>query len=69
MGVSSREELRLLQKSKNLQMSKAASILLDEIEKVPPPGLRIYCLGKFRLYRGDEEIPDKRWKSKRPRCS
>ncbi|MDY6933959.1 MAG: tetratricopeptide repeat protein [Spirochaetota bacterium] len=64
IGLYAREELRLLQKDKNPQTSKAASILLDEIKKAPPPGLRVYCLGTFRVFRGDVEIPNERWKNK-----
>jgi two-component SAPR family response regulator len=65
MGLSGQERLALLQSSKNPQIRKAALTILDEMPKPPAPGLRVYCLGNFRVFRGDEEIPAERWKSKK----
>jgi DNA-binding SARP family transcriptional activator len=64
MGLYAFSELTLLQKDKDLQTSKAASDILDELGKMPPPALRVHCLGEFRVYRGDFEIPSGKWKSK-----
>ena len=65
MGSYDREELTLLQKNKDPRISKAASKILDKIQKAPSPRLRVYCLGKFKVFRGDEEISADRWKSKK----
>lgn len=65
MDLSGQERLALLQSSKNPQIRKAALTILDEMPKPPAPGLRVYCLGNFRVFRGDEEIPAERWKSKK----
>ncbi len=69
IGLSAIEELTRLQKSKNSKTKKAASVLLDEIGKAPSQAndLRIYCFGKFRVFRGDDEIPLEKWKSKKAR--
>ncbi len=61
-------ELKLAQKSKNAAIKKAASSLIDELNQ---PGsangssLRVYCMGKFRVFRDNEEIPAESWKSKK----
>ena len=65
MGLSAQERLALLQRSKDPQIRKAALTILDEMPKPPTPGLKVYCLGKFRVLRGDQEIPAERWKSKK----
>ena len=35
------------------------------IPKLPAPSLKVYLFGKFKVFQGDREIPDKRWKSKK----
>jgi DNA-binding SARP family transcriptional activator len=64
MGPYSLKELALLQKNKNPQTRKAASNIIDELQKTASSALRVHCLGKFRVFRGDEEISAERWKSK-----
>ena len=38
-------------------------------QNAPPksqaPCLKVYLFGKFRVFQGDQEVPDKRWKSKK----
>jgi len=58
-------ELTLFQKNKNFQTRKAAHYIIDELKKTPPHALKVLCLGKFRVFRGDEEIPAEKWKSKK----
>ncbi len=67
IGPSAREELAKYLKSKNFKLKKAATAILEEIEKEPvrTHDLRVYCLGKFRVLHGDEEIPPEKWKSKK----
>jgi len=64
IGSFALRDLALLKNSKNLQMKNAASDIITELQKRVPPGLKVHCLGKFRLFRGEEEIPAERWKSK-----
>lgn len=64
IGPSATKALVRLQEGKNDETKKAASEILQKLRNAPPPGLRVYCLGKFRAFRGDEEIPTERWKSK-----
>lgn len=66
-GSNTRKELLRLQKSKSPGISDAAAAILGEISKLPPPGLKIYCLGEFRVFRCGREIPAPMWKSKKAR--
>ncbi|MDY6933283.1 MAG: BTAD domain-containing putative transcriptional regulator [Spirochaetota bacterium] len=65
MGLSAPEELAHLQNNKNHERENAGSKILDAAKEVRIPNLRVYCLGKFRVYRGDEEITAESWKSKK----
>jgi LuxR family transcriptional regulator, maltose regulon positive regulatory protein len=47
------------------QISHTCRTILDTLPPDPAPGLRVYTFGKFRIFRGDEEIPASRWKSKK----
>jgi len=35
------------------------------IQKLPTTSLKVYMFGKFKVFQKDQEIPDKRWKSKK----
>lgn len=48
-------------------ISRACRIILDALPSEPPPGLKIYTLGRFQLYRGVEEISANAWTSKKAR--
>ncbi len=37
----------------------------NAIPKLSTPSLKVYMFGKFRVFQQDQEIPDKRWKSKK----
>jgi ATP/maltotriose-dependent transcriptional regulator MalT/DNA-binding SARP family transcriptional activator len=36
---------------------------IEAINRQPPPPLRIYCLGQFRVFQGDRLIPESAWPS------
>ncbi|RJQ65569.1 MAG: hypothetical protein C4519_27845 [Desulfobacteraceae bacterium] len=55
LGLAGIAELNRLNRGNGVQILK----------KAPSAGLRVYCFGKFRLYRGDEEIPAEHWKSEK----
>lgn len=49
------------------EISHACRTILDALPPAPAPGLRVYTFGKFRIFRGDKEIPASDWKSKKAR--
>ena len=57
--------IRKLQKNKKSSIKVAVSSLLGNLNDMPSPGLRVYCLGKFRLFRCDEEISADNWSSEK----
>ncbi len=65
IGPIDKKDFSLLDNIENSKLNQSKSILLDEIQEFPSPSLKIYCLGEFRVFRGDEEIPSNRWKSKK----
>ena len=68
IGSEAASRLKDLQNIKNIKMKESVSSILkdlDEIGAAHPAALNIYCLGKFRLFRGNEEIPAECWKSKK----
>ena len=67
MGQVAHEKLIALQREGDSKRAHAAASLLKEFEDVPPPALRVCCLGRLRVFRGGEEIPSDKWKSKKAR--
>jgi two-component SAPR family response regulator len=67
MGIQAEPELRRLQRSRNIQVSKAAKTILRQIPHPSPPILTVSCLGRFIVRRGDEALPANRWKRKKVR--
>lgn len=65
MGESVITVIRGLEKDSNLKIVRAVKTICTLIPKTPPPGLRVCCLGRFRLFRGDTEISPENWKSKK----
>jgi len=65
IGLYAVPALKKLRQSKNIRTKEAASVLLGELSEMPAPGLRVYCLGKFRLFRGEEEISAGDWSSEK----
>ncbi len=49
------------------EMAHACETIFDALPQPPPPGLKIYCLGRFQLFRGQDEIPAHDWTSKKAR--
>ncbi len=64
-GGNSTDELEHLKKNRSRKIKKAAFYLSSLIPQTPPPKLKIFCLGPFRLFQGDTEISQKNWKSKK----
>ncbi|MBA4369130.1 MAG: hypothetical protein C0403_15990 [Desulfobacterium sp.] len=62
-GEAARAELIRLNNTQNKNISRAVSALLPKLPSLPAPGLRIYCFGKFRIFKGETEISFDRWKS------
>ena len=65
IGSYARDELIRLSGKGDHSIRNNANDLLDEIREIPPEGLRIQCLGKFAVYKGNEEIPQERWTSRK----
>jgi len=65
VGLFARDELIKNKKAKNVKIRKAADQLLSAIPKLPSPGLKITCFGKFMLFRGEEKIIEKEWRYKK----
>jgi ATP/maltotriose-dependent transcriptional regulator MalT/DNA-binding SARP family transcriptional activator len=65
IGSYAQEELIVLQKSKNTMIKKASCHIIKVLQKVPAPGLRVFCLGEFKVFRGNEEILPAEWTSKK----
>ena len=61
IGTGALEPLRKLSKYKKSEAAKAALLVIEQLEKLPAPGLRIFCLGPFRVFRGDHEIGADQW--------
>lgn len=67
IGPDAGDELSRLLKHRDDSVRKAASVFLAEFREKPPEGLRVHCLGRFAVYRGEEEIPQERWTSRKAR--
>lgn len=57
--------LKFLPKPENIMISDVPIDRQSENQKITTPCLKVHFFGKFRLFKGDEEIFDKRWKSKK----
>ncbi|MBU0769142.1 MAG: hypothetical protein KJ687_08625, partial [Proteobacteria bacterium] len=57
--------LKLLSKPNHLLINDAPVDDQNAIPKLQTPSLMVYLFGKFRVFQGDREIYDKRWKSKK----
>jgi LuxR family transcriptional regulator, maltose regulon positive regulatory protein len=51
-------------KSKDKKFREAASEAITRLRNLPPLPLRIEVLGGFRVFRGEQEIPNRAWKRK-----
>lgn len=49
------------------ELGHACRIILNTLPPESPPGLKVFTLGKFQLYKGDEAISAQTWKSKKAR--
>ncbi len=64
-SINAFSSLRKLKTSKKVRTKKAVSVLLMELSKMPSPELTVYCFGKFKLFRGEEEITAGHWSSEK----
>jgi len=67
MGPAAITPLTNLAADSRPTVRKAAGLLLRKVRQAAAPGLRIYLLGKFSAYIGDEKIPDHKWKNRKAR--
>lgn len=63
-----REVLSQIGKKRSPEIRKAAAELVGNLKKGPPPDIKVYCLGKFRILQKGIEIPEKKWKSKKAKA-
>ncbi len=49
----------------NLSIDKGIAGLFGPVVETAPAGLRVFCFGRFKLFKGDEEIRIEKWKSKK----
>jgi LuxR family maltose regulon positive regulatory protein len=56
---------KLLPVPDDLMISDAFIDNQNAPSKSQAPCLKVYLFGKFRVFQGDQEVPDKRWKSKK----
>jgi LuxR family transcriptional regulator, maltose regulon positive regulatory protein len=52
-----------LQKQVDQQMGQGVQQILNSLPASPHPGLKVHCLGRFQVFKGQEEIPAESWKS------
>ncbi len=68
IGTDATRELRaLLRQSRNTSIRSAASILLRELPKQAPPGLKIQLLGCFQVCVGNWKVPAGKWGNQKVR--
>lgn len=67
IGSDAEDGLKQLLEHGGEPVRETASVFLAEFREKPPEGLRVHCLGRFAVYKGDEEIPQKRWTSRKAR--
>jgi DNA-binding SARP family transcriptional activator len=48
-------------------VARACTVILGVLPRPAPPGLRVCCLGRFRLFQGEREILSKSWPSRKAR--
>lgn len=65
LGPGAESGLSRLHKPRNSSIGRAAAEIMQYLPKPPPPALKIHLFGRFRIFRGNEEIPAERWKSKK----
>jgi len=66
-GSVASEELNKIKRSENIEVKKSVESILSNLTTLNPIGLRVFCFGVFKLFRGDEEIPVEAWKSEKAR--
>jgi LuxR family transcriptional regulator, maltose regulon positive regulatory protein len=64
-GEDARAGLMGLQRHVAGQEAQAVVEILKSLPEAPRPGLKVRCLGRFQVFRGQEEIPAEQWKSSR----
>lgn len=63
MGRDAVKDLRRLERVSDHAVRKGAAILLADIESRYGNDLKVHCLGKFTICRGEEEIAKEKWTS------
>lgn len=65
IGTDAETELRALMGAGKSGMKKAVTLLLGQVRKASAAELNVRFFGKFKVFAGEDEIPAKRWKSKK----
>jgi two-component SAPR family response regulator len=65
VGDDARSALMSMQKFVDTPISQAITEILKTLPLAIHPGLRVNCLGRFRVFKGKEEIPAENWRSKK----
>jgi LuxR family transcriptional regulator, maltose regulon positive regulatory protein len=60
-GLDGIHKLKNEQKNKKAGIRKATHTILNALSDLAPAGLRIYCFGRFKVFRGDFEISPQEW--------
>jgi ATP/maltotriose-dependent transcriptional regulator MalT/DNA-binding SARP family transcriptional activator len=63
-GLEAYYQLREIEKGSSLAKS-AVTKIFEEVNKAPAAGLRVYSFGRFKLYRGNDEIIPRYWSSEK----
>jgi len=59
------DSLKLFSKPDHLMINDTPVDYQNSIPTLQTPSLKVYLFGKFRVFQGEQEISDKRWKSKK----
>ncbi|MBI4763262.1 MAG: hypothetical protein HY787_01480 [Deltaproteobacteria bacterium] len=65
IGPQGLKDLLQIQKKKKGPQKDIYSGIISEIYVLPSPDLRVQCFGEFKLFKGNEEIKQQQWKSKK----
>ena len=65
VGDDARPALLSMQKFVDTPISQAITEILKTMPVAIHPSLRVNCLGRFRVFKGKEEIPAEHWRSRK----
>ncbi len=65
-GRESLMDLKMLREKEKGTVGDSAVAIMKKIKALPPPPLRIHCLGKFGLWRGSGQLHPDQWAGEKP---